>query len=79
MRLLCVAHDTIRPSNTGNSPASGCVGRAVDTNEESPMSDYIPKDPLGPNDPRGYDRYGNTRFEPMDDTITLPLFRPAKG
>ena len=31
------------------------------------MSDYIPKDPLGPNDPRGYDRYGNTRFEPMDD------------
>jgi hypothetical protein len=32
------------------------------------MSDYIPKDPMGPNDPRGYDRYGNTRFEPMDDT-----------
>jgi hypothetical protein len=32
------------------------------------MSDYIPKDPLGPNDPRGYDRYGNTRFEPVDDT-----------
>src|SRR3954469_19216409 len=32
------------------------------------MSDYIPKDPLGPNDPRGYDRYGNTRFEPADDT-----------
>ena len=31
------------------------------------MSDYIPKDPLGPNDPRGYDRYGNTRFEPVDD------------
>lgn len=31
------------------------------------MSDYIPKDPLGPNDPRGYDRYGNTRFEPADD------------
>ena len=34
------------------------------------MSDYMPKDPLGPNpnDPRGYDRYGNTRFEPADDT-----------
>ena len=32
------------------------------------MSDYIPKDPLGPNDPRGYDRYGNTRFEPADDS-----------
>ena len=31
------------------------------------MSDYIPKDPLGPNDPRGYDRYGNTRFEPADE------------
>jgi hypothetical protein len=36
--------------------------------EENPMSDYIPRDPLGPNDPRGYDRYGNTRFEPVDDT-----------
>ena len=32
------------------------------------MSDYIPKDPLGPNDPRGYDRYGNSRFEAADDT-----------
>ncbi len=32
------------------------------------MSDNIPKDPLGPNDPRGYDKYGNTRFEPVDDT-----------
>jgi hypothetical protein len=36
------------------------------------MSDYIPKDPLGPNndpnDPRGYDRYGTTRFEPADDS-----------
>jgi hypothetical protein len=33
------------------------------------MSDYIPKDPLGPNNDRyGYDRYGNTRFEPADDT-----------
>ncbi len=35
------------------------------------MSDYIPKDPLtpNPNDPRGYDRYGNARFEPaVDDT-----------
>jgi hypothetical protein len=44
------------------------------------MSDYIPKDPLGPisdrnggpvigpNDPRGYDQYGNTRFEPANDT-----------
>ena len=34
------------------------------------MSDYIPKDPLNPNpnDPRGYDRYGNAKFEPvMDD------------
>jgi hypothetical protein len=32
------------------------------------MSDYIPKDPLGPNTDRyGYDRYGNTRFEPADD------------
>ena len=34
------------------------------------MSDYIPKDPLGPNngnDRYGYDRYGNTRFEPADD------------
>ena len=32
------------------------------------MSDYIPKDPLGPNNDRyGYDRYGNTRFEPADD------------
>jgi len=32
------------------------------------MSDYIPKDPLGPNSDRyGYDRYGNTRFEPADD------------
>jgi hypothetical protein len=34
------------------------------------MSDYIPKDPLGPNNgngPQGYDRYGNTRFEPADD------------
>jgi hypothetical protein len=34
------------------------------------MSDYIPKDPLGPTggpaDQRGYDRYGNTRFEPAD-------------
>ncbi len=30
------------------------------------MSDYIPKDPLTPNtnDPRGYDRYGNARFDP---------------
>jgi hypothetical protein len=30
------------------------------------MSDYIPKDPLtpNPNDPRGYVRYGNARFEP---------------
>ena len=38
------------------------------------MSDYIPKDPLGPNggpnDPNryGYDRYGNTRFEPANDS-----------
>jgi hypothetical protein len=37
------------------------------------MSDYIPKDPLGPNsgsnnDRYGYDRYGNTRFEPADDS-----------
>ena len=33
------------------------------------MSDYIPKDPLGPNNDRyGYDRYGNTRFEPADDS-----------
>jgi hypothetical protein len=32
------------------------------------MSDYIPKDPYTPNDPRGYDRYGNARFEPgLDD------------
>ena len=34
------------------------------------MSDYIPKDPLtpNPNDPRGYDRYGNARFDPeLDD------------
>jgi hypothetical protein len=34
------------------------------------MSDYIPKDPLNPNpnDPRNFDRYGNSRFEPeMDD------------
>jgi hypothetical protein len=35
------------------------------------MSDYIPKDPLGPSGPNGdrygYDRYGNTRFEPADD------------
>lgn len=31
------------------------------------MSDYIPKDPYTPNDPRGYDRYGNARFEPADD------------
>ena len=40
------------------------------------MSDYIPKDPLGPNsgpnsgrtnDRSGYDRYGNTQFEPADD------------
>lgn len=32
------------------------------------MSDYIPKDPLPPNDPRTYDRYGNARFEPaLDD------------
>jgi hypothetical protein len=30
------------------------------------MSDYIPKEPKGPNDPRGYDRYGNARFEPAD-------------
>lgn len=28
------------------------------------MSDYIPKDPL---DPRSTDRYGNTRFEPVDE------------
>ncbi|CAN5260231.1 hypothetical protein BH10PSE6_BH10PSE6_42430 [soil metagenome] len=35
------------------------------------MSDYIPKDPLtpNPNDPRGYDRYGNAKFEPvMEDS-----------
>ena len=33
------------------------------------MSDYIPKDPMGPNTDRyGYDRYGNTRFEPADDS-----------
>ena len=35
------------------------------------MSDYIPKDPLGPNngsDRYGTDRYGNTRFEPADDS-----------
>ena len=37
------------------------------------MSDYIPKDPMGPNsgptnDRYGYDRYGNTRFEPADDS-----------
>jgi hypothetical protein len=39
------------------------------TEESAPMSDYIPKDPLGPNNDRyGYDRYGNTRFEPADDT-----------
>lgn len=34
------------------------------------MSDYIPKDPLGPNngnDRTGYDRYGNTQFEPAND------------
>ena len=32
------------------------------------MSDYIPKDPMGPNNDRfGYDRYGNTQFEPADD------------
>jgi hypothetical protein len=33
------------------------------------MSDYMPKDPLGPNDPRN-DRYGNTinnRFEPAEE------------
>lgn len=30
------------------------------------MSDYIPKDPLtpNPNDPRGYDQYGNAKFDP---------------
>src|SRR5262245_15290870 len=32
------------------------------------MSDYIPKDPYNPNDQRNYDRYGNARFEPADDT-----------
>jgi hypothetical protein len=37
------------------------------------MSDYIPKDPLGPNsgpntDRVGYDRYGNSQFEPAGDT-----------
>jgi len=37
------------------------------------MSDYIPKDPMGPNrgptnDRYGYDRYGNTRFEAADDS-----------
>jgi hypothetical protein len=33
------------------------------------MSDYIPKDPYtpNPNDPRGYDRYGNAKFEPVVD------------
>ena len=34
------------------------------------MSDYIPKDPLNPNngnDRTGYDRYGNTQFEPAND------------
>src|SRR3954451_8672595 len=69
MRLPCVAHDTKPPQSMGNSSLPRCVGRAVNTHEERPpMSDYIPKDPLGPNDPRGYDRYGNTRFEPADDT-----------
>ena len=29
------------------------------------MSDYIPNPP---NDPRNYDKYGNTRFEPVDDS-----------
>ena len=43
------------------------------------MSDYIPKDPMGPNDPRGYDRYGNTRFEPADDPdSTLPVFEQRR-
>ena len=33
------------------------------------MSYYIPKDPMGPSHDRyGYDRYGNTRFEPADDS-----------
>ena len=31
------------------------------------MSDYIPKDPMGPNSGPSYDRYGNTQFEPADD------------
>lgn len=33
------------------------------------MSDYIPKDRYtpNPNDPRGYDRYGNAKFEPALD------------
>jgi hypothetical protein len=32
------------------------------------MSDYIPKDPMGPNSGPTNDRYGNTRFEPADDS-----------
>jgi hypothetical protein len=33
------------------------------------MSDYIPKDPYNPNDPKNFDRYGNAKFEPaVDDT-----------
>lgn len=32
------------------------------------MSDYIPKDPYTPNDQRGYDQYGNAKFEPVEDS-----------
>src|SRR5215813_2747651 len=59
--------------DSGNSSAPGVVGRGQDNRGEPPMSDYIPKDPLGPNsggptnDRYGYERYGNTRFEPADD------------
>src|SRR5262249_52815094 len=32
-----------------------------------PMSDYIPNPMNDPNDPRRYDKYGNSRFEPVDE------------
>ena len=31
------------------------------------MSDYIPNPMNDPNDPRRYDKYGNSRFEPVDE------------
>jgi len=67
---IVVESGPARPRKPATESEFESLERHEITNEENYMSDYIPKDPYtpNPNDPRGYDRYGNAKFEPeLDD------------